>query len=290
MLERSHVQFNIIDDVSILLGELKNYDLLIMPTVACLKEDVAKEVKKFTENGGNVISFYDTGFYSDDGTLLQTPLLKDIQGIKDVNSAIHYAVPGTGYQRITAQNDYTINVSEFGFPSCNYAMNVTPSNDSKMFVETSEIIPSRYSAFPSKWYAGAIENNYGKGKSIYFTGDLGQAYFTSSNPDLYTLFVNTVNKLSRPIVETNAPGSVEVVLRKCEEGYALHLINFTGEMTHPITRIIDLYDTRVTLHLQDVKGELKSITGENPTNVEIKNGTISFTLPKIKIYEVIIIK
>ena len=169
-------------------------------------------------------------------------------------------------------------------------MDATPLKDAKVYLEACEPMPSRYVPYPTEWFPALIERKHGNGKSIYFTGDLGEAFLASSNPDMSRVFVNAVTNLSSPLVTTDAPGSVEMVLRKCKDGYALHVINITGEMTHPITRIIDLPNIRVTLSLSDVKGELKALIGEQPSDIEITKDSVSFTIPLLKTYEVVLVK
>ena len=171
-----------------------------------------------------------------------------------------------------------------------YAVDVSAAPDARIYFESNERMRGRYDAYPKAWFPAVIEKDFGNGKSVYFTGDVGDAFLAFSSPDLQKIFVNAVNALSRPLVQTDAPGSVEMVLRKCEEGYALHCINFTGEMMHPITRVIPLPNVRVTLTLTDIMGKVASLTGDAPFDIEKTEKGISFTIPMLKIYDVITIK
>ena len=290
LLERAHVQFDVIDEVSVLLGELPKYDLVIMPTVACLREGVAEGLEKYVADGGNLITFYDTGFYHQDGSLCEKPQLAALQGIENVNRFIQYKLSGTSYQRATDACDYKKDLSFHCWGGCKYTVDITPAADAKVQFEANEPMLGRYEKFPTKWFPTVIEKPFGKGKSIYFTGDLGEAFISNSNPDLKTVFTNVVKANSRPLVETDAPETMEMVLRKCKEGYALHCINITGEMTHPITRVINLPNVRVSLTLTDIAGEVSSLTGDAPFDIEKTENGISFTIPMLKIYDVITIK
>lgn len=289
LLERAHIQFDVIDEVSILQNKLAEYDLLILPTVACLREGVAEKIEQFVENGGNLISTFDTGFYHKDGTLCETAQLKNLQGFRSVNRFLKYEIPGTSYLRPTDEKRYAEGVSA-RLAGYQYAVDVSAAPDARIYFESNERMRGRYDAYPKAWFPAVIEKDFGNGKSVYFTGDVGDAFLAFSSPDLQKIFVNAVNALSRPLVQTDAPGSVEMVLRKCEEGYALHCINFTGEMMHPITRVINLPNVRVSLTLTDIAGEVKSLTGDAPFDIEKTENGISFTIPMLKIYDVITIK
>lgn len=289
LLERAHIQFDVIDEVSVLQDELAKYDLLILPTVACLRDGVAEKIEKFVENGGNLISTFDTGFYHKNGTPCDVPQLGRLQGIAEVKRFLKYEIPGTSYLRPTNEKLYTEGVNP-RLSGYQYAVDVAPARDVKICCEANEKMVGRYAPYPTVWFPAVIEKNFGKGKSVYFTGDVGDAFLAFSSPDMQKIFVNAANALSRPLVQTDAPGSVEMVLRKCKEGYALHCINFTGEMMHPISRVLELSNVRVTLFLSDVKGEVKSATGAAPIDIEKSEDRISFTLPKMKLYEVITIQ
>ena len=63
LLTRSHIQFDIIDEVSLEKGEHQKYELIIMTTAACLSDETAKTLREYVENGGKIISTFDTGLY-----------------------------------------------------------------------------------------------------------------------------------------------------------------------------------------------------------------------------------
>ncbi|MCL1857203.1 MAG: beta-galactosidase trimerization domain-containing protein, partial [Kiritimatiellaeota bacterium] len=101
VLQRAHIQHDILDEASLTDGSLQKYDLLILPTVACLGAKNAAAIKAFVKDGGNLITTLDTGFYNEDGTPLPSPRLLDLQGVKKIDGIIN-APPGCCYQRMTA--------------------------------------------------------------------------------------------------------------------------------------------------------------------------------------------
>jgi hypothetical protein len=83
----------------------------------------------------------------------------------------------------------------------------------------------------------------------------------------------------------NVPSSVEVVLRSQNGGKRklLHLVNFTGEMTRPITTTVPLRDVRVTL-----PGVTKAYTLMHPQTLPVAGGVV--TIPRVDQYEVLVLE
>ena len=87
------------------------------------------------------------------------------------------------------------------------------------------------------------------------------------------------------MLETDAPRSVEAVLRKQKGRYILHMVNLTGEMIRPTTQILPLYDIKVTLRAKGIKS-VKTLRGTKLKNLEIGENKATFTMSKLTDYEV----
>ena len=287
MLSRCHIQHDVIDEVNVTNGDLSKYDLLIMPTCACVSDKEAEKIKEFVKNGGNLIISYDTGFFDEDGNRLEKPQLSDLQGTKKVCGYESYHALGNGYM-MARDSDIFDGTSWIKLPSA--LLSVKAEVSGRVHGEYSKPMSSRYTDYPTEWYPSIVETEFGKGKVFYFTGTVFEFYKTYSNPDVKKIFENTVKYLANPMVTTDAPGSVEMVLRKLENGYALHCINFTGEMERPLNRIIKLNDVKVKVALDDVKGEIKSLRGAKLSDVSFADGYVEFTVSDMDEYEIITIK
>ena len=91
-------------------------------------------------------------------------------------------------------------------------------------------------------------------------------------------------------IVTNAPGSVEISLRKKDNKYIMHLINLTGEMTRPIERIVPIFDAEFTVNnISDVVS-VKTLRGNRNLEFSYGNGNVSFTLPRLDNHEIIVIE
>jgi hypothetical protein len=132
---------------------------------------------------------------------------------------------------------------------------------------------------------------FGKGLSIYSPGDLGAAIHGFHTPELLRLVENAAGSMAPARFELrNAPGSVEAVLRSQNGGkrLLLHVVNFNGEMTRPITRTSPLTEAEVVLTDGAVR---KAYTLMSPRNLDLKRepgGKIRVALPRIHEYEVVV--
>jgi hypothetical protein len=83
------------------------------------------------------------------------------------------------------------------------------------------------------------------------------------------------------------------VLRSQESGkrLLLHLVNFTGEMTRPIQRVLPVENLRISI--MDRPGLSKAFSLMRPAKLAVRkssSGTLQFELPRLEEYEVIVIE
>jgi hypothetical protein len=136
-----------------------------------------------------------------------------------------------------------------------------------------------------------IENNYGKGRSVYFAGTFGGSLDKFHFPEYYRIIFNLVAELSKPIVRLDsAPSSIEVNLRTKENSVFLYLINFTSDMRRPIQEIIPCRNIEISLFRKEKVKNIKALWLEKNLEFAQKGNSISFALPVIEDYEVIEIK
>jgi hypothetical protein len=84
----------------------------------------------------------------------------------------------------------------------------------------------------------------------------------------------------------NAPGSLELVVRSQDNCRRLliHLVNFTGEMTRPIRRVIPVENLRIRLPRAYAKAHTLVQAGQVP----IRGAEL--TIPKVNEYEVVVVE
>lgn len=252
-LSRSHIQFDVVDEISAQDGSISRYELLILPTCGCMSRATAESIRRFVAAGGRLISSFDTGFFDGMGNQAESPMLADVMGIRAVGGIVKYPSAGTGYQRVQDAEWLGRGLSATLLPSAEYAVKCTPEPGVKVLASHLAPMASRYVRLPDKTFPGILLNTYGKGRSLYFGGTIGESYNKINNPDFHRLIENAVNGFSAPLVTTDAPQSVDIVLRKQpeESRRLLHVINMTGEMTRPIEKVIPLHDIHISMRISE---------------------------------------
>jgi hypothetical protein len=175
-------------------------------------------------------------------------------------------------------------------PSSTYHVRVKPAGGD-VVVRFTNPLKGRYDGIPGLSPDPAlIVHRAGKGTSVYFSGDFGNMVAGFRIPEYLTLAANAARRLAPPpVILENAPASVEVVWRSQPGRNLLHLVNFTGEMTRPITRILPLRDVRVAL--PGGASVSKAYTLVTPRTLPLEkdsSGRLSVTLPSAGEYEVLV--
>ncbi|MGN1075000.1 MAG: beta-galactosidase trimerization domain-containing protein [Eubacteriales bacterium] len=288
-LVRTHVQFDIIDEVNVTEGALSRYDTLIAPTVGCMSDAVAENIRAFVENGGTLVSAFDTGFYGEDGTPC-APKLADVQGISGVRRVVLYSNAGTGYARAAAGSPLEGTLGSRLIPTTDRALEVIPAAGVRVSLEYLEPMSGRYEALTDRAYPAILENRFGKGKSVYFAGTVGEFYHEMTLPDYRKLIYGAVTSGADPVVRSDAPGSVETVLRERDGVYRLHLINLTGEMGRPLEKILPVRDVHVELSVGKPLKKAEAVTAAEIRDFEPTENGCRFVLPEAGDYELIAVQ
>ena len=289
LLTRAHIQFDLIDEVSFKKGHHKKYDTIIFTTAACISDEVSEIVKDYVKEGGRLISNFDCGLYNELCERREKSSLAEIQGVKNFEDIIEYPV-GCGYLINNKECDLFEDIYDEDIPMPLLSV----KNE---YAETAEVIgyarmplKGRYVDLVKETYPSVVYNRYGKGESIYFSGSVGEFFDKYANTDIKKIVVNAVNKFTTPLIESDAPGSVEVSVRKKDNKYIIHLINLTGEMIRPIERIIPLYNLKFTINDDINVKSIKTLRGKEKLACSKENGSVEFTLPALNNHEIIVVE
>ncbi len=289
ILTRAHIQFDLIDEGSFKKGDHKKYDTIILTTAACISDEVSEIIKEYVKEGGKLISNFDTGLYNEFCEIREKSSLAEIQGVKSYIDTIAYPV-GCGYL-INNKDSFIFNgVSDDDIPLPLLSVKNEIEDTAEILGYARMPLKGRYVDLVKETYPSVIYNKYGKGESIYFSGAIGEFFDKYANIDIKKLVVNAVNKFSKADITTDAPGSVEVSLRKKDNKYIIHLINLTGEMIRPIERIIPIHNIKISLNNKSEIKSVKTLRSKEQLRFETKNEITEINLPVLSNHEIIVVE
>lgn len=289
LLTRGHIQFDLLDEVSIKERALKKYDVLILPTCACMSEEIACLIKEYVNNGGKLISSFDTGLYDENGNRREKSIISEIQGVADFEEITTYK-DGCGYQITNEINFLSKDLSYRIIPSTELAAKTVPLSSVNVLSNFTVPMAGRYVKMPEETFPAILYNHCGNGESIFFAGAIGEFFNEYSNVDYKRMVLNVINHFSTPFIVTDAPESVEMVLREQGSRNILHLINLTGEMTRPIYRIIPINDIQLKINLGKTIKSVSTLSGKQSIPFKSLDASCEFILPHLEQYEGIIIE
>ena len=284
ILTRSHVQYDIADQDCIYDRRIFNYELLILPTYACLSEEEAEIIREFVNRGGNIISTFDTGMFDESGKKRSKGVLDDVFGVKR-GKQVEYPDVGIGYTKLYED------IEENTIPMSGFAWEVKPIESAELLAESYYPMAGRYVAFPTESYGYIVRNMYGKGTSIFISGTTGEVYNEWCNPDNRKMIARRLLETANPLTVTNAPQSVEISLRKQRHtgNYYIHLVNMTRGPGRPMEETIPVFD--IVVELTDVRGSTaKGIYTEADYKIEETDKGCIITVPVLNEYEVVLVQ
>jgi hypothetical protein len=292
-LVRSHTPFDVIDDVFLEREALDRYQTLILPNVACLSDSIAARLAEWVERGGTLIATFETSLYDQFGQQRKNFALAKVFGADyagrivgpmphDFMQPLDQAKAGSKVQRPRSLDRKLLEATVYHVAAQARAADVA--------VRFMKPLAGRYDGLPQPSDDPALLiHSFGKGKAVYFTGDLGntiQTFHLAAHLDLLK------PHLSSPIRISNAPGSVEVVLRSQEKGsrWLLHLVNATGEMTRPIQNIVPVQGIAVTFPSDRPVNKVTAIRSGQSLPVTKEGQVQTITLPTLNEYELLVVE
>jgi hypothetical protein len=291
-LLRAQVPFDVIDDVALEQEPLTRYAAVFLPNVACMSEKTAAALKDYVRNGGNLFATFETSKYDDIGASRNEFALADVFGIgggRDIAGPHRW-----DFMKPCATSPLLEGITREFIPCPVYHVRVSLRGCQPLLYYT-QPLAGTYDAIPGISDEPAlVTNRFGKGQAVYCSGDLGNAVNTFHLLEHLRLIRNTARIIAPPpVLVEKAPSSLEIVLRSQmgNRRLLLHLINYTGEMTRPIQKVLPLQNVAVSVR---TRGELKkAYTLRHPGNLTWENsgtGYSGFVVPRIDDYEVLVME
>ena len=291
-LLRAHIPFDVLDDVALETDSLNRYDAIFLPNVACMGDKIAARLEDYVRQGGHLVADFETSRYDETGILRNNFALAEVFG---ASAAQKIAGPRRwDFMQPVAKSKLLHDLNREFIPSPAYYVPVQLKTGHAILQYT-ERLAGPYDGVPKlSKDPSVVVNQLGKGRVVYFSGDLGNTITKFHTPELIELLANAGQQMAEPpVVVENAPGSVEIVVRTQNDGRRtlVHLVNFTGEMTRPIRHIVPVSDVRVTLASGIHASKAFTLWDHRPIPLtHNQSGRIQAVVPHLNEYDVLVLE
>jgi hypothetical protein len=301
-LVEARIPFQMVHDRLLDAAHLANYDALILPNIAALSNAQCEQIREFVERGGGIVASFETSLYDEWGVRrrdfglaslfganfsgkVNGPMLNSYLELERRGSPVHPLLDGfDDVPRI-------INAA--------YQVETLPAKG--MEEQPVGVIPT-YPDLPmeevfqrSKAISGpgVYVSQHGRGRVVYFPGDIDRTFWEFLNMDQGRLMMNAVRWVNpaMPLLEVRGKGILDLAVWKQERSITVHLVNLSNPMMMkgPVREILPISEQEVRLRLPAAYRVQKVrllVAGEDA--VTRKEGDILVVhIPAIGVHEVV---
>ncbi|MGC9520977.1 MAG: family 10 glycosylhydrolase [Anaerolineae bacterium] len=293
-LKATHVQFRLIYDEALSEKRLADLDAVILPTASWLDDKQAQAVLSVAERGGRVI-------------LLDAPVAGE-EGFRPIPISLANRL-GRVFTRQSAEAPYALPgaalpsslTAEAPLPLlCPYRRFV-PASGTEVWFWTAygeEMrVPEDADPLTSSEDALSVRVPVGTGDLIYLATGLGETVMALGHLDHLKLLSALVFGDGRiaPLLETDAPACVDVVLAQWQEDWVIHLVNAAGST--PLVDEVPVGPITLRIRLDepmpvDTPCRVRWIAPGEPIqnlDCELKEDHLKVTVPRLRAYGQVVI-
>ncbi len=265
-LVEARIPFEMVHDHLLDREHADQFRTLILPNIAALSTAQCGQIREFVERGGSVVATYETSLYDEWGVRRQDfglaslfgasfsgseegPMLNSYLTLKKDPSTGQYHPLLAGFEDATRIIDAV------------HRVQVEPEGES--LYSPLEVVPSypdlpmeEVFARPQKTGdAGVFLRQLGRGRVVYFPGDLDRTFWEVLDVDHGKLLRNSVLwATNEPApVEVEGKGVLDISVWSQQSSMTVHLVNLTNPMMMkgPLREIIPIPSQRLRIRIPD---------------------------------------
>lgn len=289
-LNFAHVPVRVLWDEHLTPENLKGVRTLVLPSDACLSTAQIAAIMRFVEKGGGLIATFETGFYDESGDKAARRDWLRFLGIEKVEGVF---TPSRIEDYWTITTELLPGLRKgLMLPRPVNALRIKARKDAETLALFNNPIGKSY-AFPKgiSDSPGILFSRRGKGRVLYVAATLFESFdmfHIDAHKDVARALVELAAGRGGAQVATDAPGSLAVELRAQKGRLMVHLVNVTSDMKRPMGCFVPLHDVTVSVRAGGVR-RAKCLWSGKTLRVRQENGRVTFTVPKIEAYEVVVL-
>jgi hypothetical protein len=299
MLSEAHVLFDVLHD-SILDAatseRLNAYQAIILADMRLMSDQAKNLIDTYVHNGGKILATGFTAAYSSKGQLLKTIALKcagvnHIQDFIAYNQGMYLRIRPVDKQILGGFEDFDIVHLNGDLLACEPDQTATPYLG---------YIPAQMFGPPEKCYyteetniPGIIANRYGQGTCIFVPWRIGAQYYqfsTHTQPQLLQAVLHNLLCLQTRL-STDASALVEIQVHQQEatKNLIVNLVNLSGQSGAATLAPIEMQEFEIQVRCPKKPKRIHCLWAQRDLDFNQKDGTLQFTVPKLSLFESIMI-
>jgi hypothetical protein len=302
LLSEEHIMFDIIEPSVIgtnrMPRKLSEYDALILGDVTNMDEALITNIDNYVKNGGKILT---TGFTSTKNAMGDSTNIR-LQALGVQPSYKTFKRAKSTYLKISPADKAALGQKEFkdfsimmmysDFLQCKPLDKAEPL---MKFLPATRFGPpekSYYTAEDITDFPGVVNNDFGKGKSVFIPWQLGAQYYDKGHYMHRELFVSALSnllKVERTII-TDAPPVIEMTHLVNRNGAFewLGMINQSGQIGGSLREPLAVRNT--TIRFKPVKPvkEIKLMNAGTILDFKQSGGWVECVVPQINDFELLV--
>lgn len=304
-LIEARVPFEMVHDHLLDAEHISQFRTLILPNIAALSPAQCAQLTQFVEGGGSLIATYETSLCDEWGVRQPNFGLASLFGANFagrtegpmLNSYLALnRDPSGNFHPILKDVENSVR-----FINAVNQVSITPTDQSP---QPLQVIPT-YPDLPMeevftranapKGQAGVILRRVGKGRVVYFPGDIDRTFWETLNYDLARLLRNTVlwaTDEPAPLA-VEGKGVLDVSLWEQKDSITAHLVNLTNPMMMkgPVREIIPISAQKVSIRIPEGRSakHVRLLVAGTKPNATTHQNLITLEVPSIALHEVVAI-
>lgn len=299
LCENAKVPFRVLPEKTLTKELLKQFQVLLLPEVFVIQEDVAALLEKFVQNGGLLISSGQSGLWNADSTKRESSSIADLLGIGSASIHTEYAANRwSAYLSNRGVREFSDLLSCTTPPISEHFIETTAKEDSEILVDL--VLPcvacdethwvNWWSPPPAMTpsYPALICQHQGKGTAYYMAFD----FFTMASQDVFqhpkALFKDllTMEHIT-PVVQniTDIPDIIRTAYFENDDHYTIHQVSMMPKSFRGNAAPVSGGTLRIQVPVQEVKLVYPE---ERVLETETADGITTVKLPTFTSQQIII--
>lgn len=303
-LIEARIPFEMVHDRLLDREHIAQFRTLILPNIAALSSLQCEQIRQFQENGGNVVATYETSLYDEWGVRRQDFGLGSMFGVSFAGTVQGPMLNSyLSLQKDPATGTYHPLLA--GFEDATRIVNAANQVDVKPVSQNVfsplQIVPSypdlpMEAVFPppiSTHNPGVFIRETGRGRVVYFPGDIDRTFWEVLDVDHAKLLRNAVVWATNETapVSVEGQGVVDISVWGQRNSMTVHLVNLTNPMMMkgPVREVIPISNQYLRIQIPEGRrvSHAKLLVAGKSIAFKTEQRMILLDVPSIAVHEVV---